>query len=791
MTLQLNDLLDWETENGSSIRGAIPSSRGAEVLYSQALWLEVQREEVYSLMRPWTDFELQTDLQNTLSDKHLDKVHINTLVAIKWAKDISWDSATHVHIFTDGSHMDREALKEYLEEEEMIDEAAAWAFVVVIEQVTIEGYVEHGLLGFTGDQVSVGQHQKWIGIADAQSLAAECAGIIWGTLWWLQSGLHEQGLAATLWVDCTAAGLVSCGGATLHDYPEMHSVARSVVQLAQCVSLFSVQHCRGHSGQPWNEFADIVAKDHASLGLSLGYTLPPNPLKDFEFQHMKLEWAWMYLCDQQYSVALPKIQPSGQIEITHHDYDIEAMIHNFDSGQKSLTTAGADKVHMVMRWRVYSNNVLTLRENEGKKAQDGMLIAGRTQAIQKQLEEQGVLLFGAQEARSSRGSTCGEDWGRIRSGCTAKAGLGCELWYGRYIPYAEVKTGSRTKEVFFKKEDFTVMHHDERRLLVAVRTPYLHIDVYVGHSPHSGNSAACLDEWWKQTMHVLRQRRHAGTDVLFLFDVNGKIGSSTSPAVGDCCANEETRNGWHFHCMLQEFRAFAPSTFHDMQKTTRAEAGTWTDKKGDKHRIDFVGLPASWKKGELQAWVDQELELLHKAEDHRPACVDMVLHFENERLQEGCQWRTTDKVDRTKLKSEEMRTLIAERIRMEPQVPWHVNVHAHGQHLTERLREIIEEECPKQRNDKRKEFITEETWERIKQRKGVRKQIHWSSQELRRVKLSSGLSRWKKRIFPYLRAAGEQRRREAEAKSLHFTRAWWARYLSISRNTVVRMLKKD
>ena len=53
------------------------------------------------------------------------------------------------------------------------------------------------------------------------------------------------------------------------------------------------------------------------------------------------------------------------------------------------------------------------------------------------------------------------------------------------------------------------------------------------------------------------------------------------------------------------------------------------------------------------------------------------------------------------------------------------------------------------------------------------------------------MATWRKRIFPYLKVAGEQSRRDEEARSLHFMRAWWTRYLSISRNIVVKMLKKD
>ena len=799
MTLQLNDLLDFGVENGSSIRGAIPLGKGGEerrrrddeetILHRQPFALGVSRDTVYALLQRWPDFELETDI-NVLSSKMIEEVHYNTWMGMAWAAEIKWEQVTHIHIFTDGSYLDADALKAFLSEGEA-EESAAWSFVVVAEQVDISGYVEYSFLGFMGEQLKVGEHDGWIGTAGIQSLDAECAGLTWGALWWLQSGLWETGIAATLWVDCIAAGLVGCGGATLHDYPEMHSVVRSVIHLAQCTSRLSVQHCKGHAGQPWNELADIVAKDHASLGVSLGCALPRHPLRGFEFQAETLEWAWLHLCRQDYSDALPELQHSGEMDVTSCGYDVDKLVDNYDGGRTEISNLAQEQVHMTLDWTVATSNVLSLKANEGKRAQDGLLIAGRVATMQRHLEEMYMLLFGVQEARSSRGQTCGDSWGRIRSGCTNKSGLGCELWYGKYRPYATIRHGKKDEELFFEKQDFTVMYQDERRLLVALRTKHLRLDMYVGHSPHSGATATEAGDWWKQTSNILRRRRHTDVDVVFFFDANGKLGSAVSPAVGACWPNDENRNGWHFHSLVQEFRAFVPSTFPEMQDGNREDSGTWTGKQGDRHRIDYVALPAIWKRGAVRSWVDRNIELLQKAEDHRPACVSVVVHMEEAPRREEGQWRTRDRIDRRKLKTEEGKTRVAERIKLEPQVTWATNVHEHAQHVVGKLRGIIEEECPKDKCSKRKDFIEDETWEVMKQRKRVRMQLVWAEKEQRRVKLRSGLARWKTRCFPYLQSPGDQRRYREATKSTQFMRAWWARYLGISRRVVIKMLRLD
>ncbi len=88
-------------------------------------------------------------------------------------------------------------------------------------------------------------------------------------------------------------------------------------------------------------------------------------------------------------------------------------------------------------------------------------------------------------------------------------------------------------------------------------------------------------------------RKRDEKEVIFIFDINGKLGSSVSPAVGGLHADEETESGLQFHCILQEHRCFVPATFEEFQETAggREDAGKWTDGEGARHRIDFIGIP--------------------------------------------------------------------------------------------------------------------------------------------------------------------------------------------------------
>ena len=176
-----------------------------KLLHSQQLDLGFAAADVQKLLQPWPNFQLLTDID--LSWRVHNKMHKNVWWALNNMVLLDWTRATQVHIFTDGSYLKRADLAKFGDDIDL-DSSAAWSMVVIVEQITQDGATEFAFLGFMGEAFNTEENFgriRWLGTEDVNALTAECAGVAWGTLWWLQAGIHVLGIPATLHVDCLAA----------------------------------------------------------------------------------------------------------------------------------------------------------------------------------------------------------------------------------------------------------------------------------------------------------------------------------------------------------------------------------------------------------------------------------------------------------------------------------------------------------------------------------------------------------------------------------------------------------
>ena len=106
-----------------------------------------------------------------------------------------------------------------------------------------------------------------------------------------------------------------------------------------------------------------------------------------------------------------------------------------------------------------------------------------------------------------------------------------------------------------------------------------------------------------------------------LADANDRLGSVTSPFVGDHQADQQTETGEMLHDLMAEQDLAAPATF-----ATRGEGWTWQSNAGRRHRIDFAICPRSWLPAVVVAEVPSQISLaLEDREDHRAAVVELLV----------------------------------------------------------------------------------------------------------------------------------------------------------------------
>ena len=556
----------------------------------------------------------------------LEELHPSTLYALKMLvkpQEVQLGDLAHIHMYTDGSHQ---------EADENGEQQTAWSLVVIAE-LTEQRYT---LLGFTGDDVVTPQSDetaRFVGAEEATALTAEASGVIWSTLWWLQSGFHVHGIGATLHVDCLAAGLTADGQAGWSKYPAMALAMRGLVQIATAQAYFGIAHVKGHDGQPFNELANNIAIETAKHKFNTGLELPRNLLD--RLMNGQLSWAWMHSLAAEDRGKFPPFSADGVLQIAtwiapqrekQQTAAPEKIPVNTEAAQNF-----AEENKAVLHFKLACNNVLSLidiREeanSKSRKGQDGFRIPGRLAMITRQLQDLEFLMIGMMETRREAGSYNSEAFGMIASGKGSNHCYSCELWYSRIMPYATQSRGKKTIEHFLKAENFMVVHADPRRLLVTLRAPFLCIDVFVGHGPHSGYALAERRDWWKTTEIILAARKDLSIPLITFIDANAKVGSIQSNAVGAAGHDIENDNGEMLHdlVMTRGCRQFLPSTFAQHHKGD--QHGTWTDKRGQLHRIDYIALPVEWAEAEIQSWIELDVDLGHAGEDHHMVAVEFTL----------------------------------------------------------------------------------------------------------------------------------------------------------------------
>ena len=110
--------------------------------------------------------------------------------------------------------------------------------------------------------------------------------------------------------------------------------------------------------------------------------------------------------------------------------------------------------------------------------------------------------------------------------------------------------------------------------------------------------------------------------VLPLIYANSRVGSIPSRAIGWHQAEEQDTNGEFFHNFVLDNGMWIPATFDSNQEGL---GGTWRHPKTEKWiRGDFVCLPLDWQFSACKAFIDPQLDISLRVEDHCAASVHLA-----------------------------------------------------------------------------------------------------------------------------------------------------------------------
>lgn len=362
-------------------------------------------------------------------------------------------------IFTDGSS--QTCLKHkppvWIAENDVSD---SWAFAVFAEQYGTQPGEASTLefLGWSCQSVlydSEAAHS--IGTSRIGSDASETEALFWAGLWRLSC----NNVVPTVFVsDSRLIGDQASGrcGSTIKDMPYYN--LRAVFQTLHAGlpgQRLRVEHVRSHTGDPFNELVDWLAKREPRKS----QYLPRQAINMQVFQPI-LRHLWMAAAT---TPDVPTLTSTG-----YSIPPIELPSQHLRSTPSILRTGKTLQFNISLG----TANVRTFyRGEEGHP--------GKLQHIREQFQAHGLHFLGLQETRCDQGTSFQDQIFRIISGHEG-GHLGVELWANLQQPYAHSGRNAR----YFKRSDFVVASQSARHLLVHVQNEDLDFWLLCAHAPHGG-----------------------------------------------------------------------------------------------------------------------------------------------------------------------------------------------------------------------------------------------------------------------------------------------------------------
>ena len=496
------------------------------------------------------------------------------------AGSLSLDECDHIWIFSDGSS---------IWHQEQWRQIAGFGFVVAGWNVEQQQFC---VLDHCYGPVSISDKDPaWKGASLATSAAAEIEALTWAGQWVLQADLRSD--ATVHLVSDYASGIYGTEGVwKWANIPVSNQWARHIWKDISSKFATHFLWVKGHNGMLWNEAADKLAGFAAETQTTNLGTVG-TVLSDYK---TALPWLWMVNaagCD------LPC-------------FEADTLVFSGISQQSSPSfpkNAQQQKPTTSMSWGLLlaTINVQTLQDKG-----DFHLAAGRTKVLMAQCEAKGFSVVGLQETRRSQNGAfpLGEYY--VFGAACEKGQGGVELWFHMRRPWGFSSTG----EVRFQPGEATVICAESRILIVR----YHRMIFAALYAPHEMHTQEVRELFWNRVEHKLTGFRDLGFRIFLMCDANARLGSQVSGAVGKFAPEEQNQNGACLQHLACELSLTLPSTHEDFQIGPEAEAGTWCI-KGSWKRIDYVAVSTEVINECTRAYVDTDFDMMHKKDDHRPACV--------------------------------------------------------------------------------------------------------------------------------------------------------------------------
>ena len=316
--------------------------------------------------------------------------------------------------------------------------------------------------------------------------------------------------------------------------------------------------------------------------------------------------------------------------------------------------------------------------------------------LRDQVQAHGIDVLFLQETRSKKSSmVLSQTHIRIVSEAVHGKG-GTEIWLLR------ATTSNRGKG--FVPEQVQVLLADAEMLIL--KAAYRSIDFLLGsmHAPHSGHDSSTIQAYWKGLGRQLKPYLSKYNNFVFGTDANAHFAAPCDGCIGD--VGLETRNNIGGEAMkdfLMEIQGFLPSTYEHIHE---GQDFTWqSSANGSVSRCDYLILPCNWTHANIKSWVLHTLDTAKDAIDHWPLAVQIKLVWNLPQPKSSRPAFCRQKL--AMATGDELNALLSH-----VEVPkWEEDIDTHVTKLSGQIHGLLCDHFPKSKQQPRKSFISQATWE--------------------------------------------------------------------------------
>ena len=314
-----------------------------------------------------------------------------------------------------------------------------------------------------------------------------------------------------------------------------------------------------------------------------------------------------------------------------------------------------------------------------------------------------------------------------------------------------------------KKDQITYLGGSEEHIILRIQTPSAKFILVGGHAPHAGYDKKVIEEWWRNLENEI-DKKAKGWEIVAALDANARVGGVTSEHVSDHQEEGESPSGEILHQFLTRTNQWLPATYQECQI---GDGITMMYPNGSTSRLDYVALPLTWKKHKVANEIRNDLTNRNSLFDHRPVLLEIQGKIE---VQERRSMKKRGK--RIDLKKEENRKRFQAMLKQGAGTyPWELDIHTHVARLNTMLRDTAEEVGKKDdTSHKKKQYLSEDTWKEIQEKRQIRKKCFEGQQEEKMRILRKAFGGWRRRQDEDEEEDEKERRFERARNELEFRR---------------------